>query len=263
MDGWHGPAAWEDGPARPGPAERVAVLSDVHGNVPALDAVLAEPDVAEADLVVFNGDLLWGPEPQETWERVAALGHRAVWLRGNSERYLATGAPPAPGERETWMPGRLAPVALAATRGIPFSAVVEIAGLGPVFLCHGSPRSDHECVTHATPRERFAELAEGLTEPVLVTGHTHLRFDRTVAGRRSVNPGSVGLPFHRGEPGTACWALLGPGVMLRTTRYDVGESVARARRAGDPGAERYVATLLGPPDPERIVADAEGRVFAD
>jgi putative phosphoesterase len=262
----HGPANGEGPPRRYGPVARVAVLSDVHANLPALDAVLAEPDVAAADLVVLCGDLTWGPQPQETYERIVALGGRALCVRGNADRYAAqigTAARVADTPRQAWIAAQHSPEAIAFLGRLPFGAVVEIDGLGPVHFCHGSPRSDHELVTPGTPPERFARLSAAIDARVLVTGHAHLQFDRAVAGLRSVNPGSVGLPYHTGEPGTAYWALLGPDVRLRTTRYDVADAVARARRAADPDAERYVDTLTNAPDPEQIVVEAETRIFVN
>ena len=141
--------------------------------------------------------------------------------------------------------------------------VIEITGLGPVRFCHGSPRSDTEIVTPATPAERFAQLCAGVGEQVLVTGHTHLQFDRRVAGRRSVNPGSVGLPYHDGEPGTAYWALLGPDVTLRKTRYDIAAALAAGPGCGDPGAGKITELLTSPPSPAEIIAETEQLVFSD
>jgi putative phosphoesterase len=263
---FHGPADGEGPARRYGPVGSVAVLSDIHGNVSALAAVLAEPEVREAELVVLCGDLTWGPEPQETYELLAALGERALAVRGNADRYaaeIAAGGRVPSTERESWIPARHAPQAAAYLAGLPFSLVVEVETLGSVLFCHGSPRSDHELITPGTPEARFADLAAGVAAPTVVSGHTHLQFDRAVAGRRSVNPGSVGLPFHEGEAGTAYWALLGPDVALRSTRYDLAESLARTRASGDPAAERIAALLLRPPTPAEIIADAEARVFAD
>ncbi|WP_327350797.1 metallophosphoesterase family protein [Streptomyces sp. NBC_01304] len=262
----YGPAGWEGPPQRYGPAARVAVLSDLHANIPALDAVLAEPDVAAADLVVLCGDLTWGPQPQETYERIAALGERVLCVRGNGDRFaswLAATADATATARQSWITAQHSPEAIAFLNRVPFGVVVEIDGLGPVHFCHGSPRSDHELVTPGTPAERFAELSASLDVGVLVTGHSHLQFAREVGGLRSVNPGSVGLPYHTGQPGTAHWALLGPDVQLRTTHYDVADAVARAHRAGDPGAEQYAETLLSPPDPASVVVDAETRIFVN
>jgi predicted phosphodiesterase len=262
----HGPAPHEGPAPRYGPVDRVAVLSDVHANVPALAAVLAEVEQVGPDLVVFCGDLTWGPEPSRTVELVRALGERAICVRGNGDRAvleLSRGGRTAEQPRDTWMPGQHSPAALEFLAAVPFSVVVDVRGLGAVRFCHGSPRSDTEVVTPGTPETRFDELASGVEERVLVTGHTHLQFDRLVAGRRSVNPGSVGLPYHEGQPGTAYWAVLGPDVHLRQTRYDVADAVARARAVDDPSADRVARLLTAPPSPAELIADAEARVFAD
>jgi predicted phosphodiesterase len=263
----YGPAGWEgQHVARYGPVGEVAVISDVHANVPALTAVLAEIATADVDLIVSCGDLTWGSEPDQTISMMQALGAGALFVRGNSERAvleLAGGSRTAEVPRETWMPSRHSPDSLAFVAAVPFSVVVEVTGLGPVRFCHGSPRSDTEIVTPATPPERFAQLCAGIDEQILVTGHTHLQFDRQVAGRRSVNPGSVGLPYHEGEPGTAYWALLGPDVELRQTCYDVSAAVAAGTRLGDPAAEAIAGLLMSPPRPAEIMADGERLVFSD
>jgi putative phosphoesterase len=264
---WYGPASWEDpAPQRYGPVSRVAVVSDVHANVPALTAVLADIEAADADLIVSCGDLTWGSHPDETIALMRALGARALFVRGNGERAvleLAAGGRPAKSPRQTWVPARHSGRSVEFVAAIPFSVVIEITGLGPVRFCHGSPRSDTELVTPATPGERFAELCAGVDEQVLVTGHTHLQFDRRVAGRRSVNPGSVGLPYHDGEPGTAYWALLGPDVTLRQTRYDVTAALEAGAGCGDPAAGKIADLLMSPPSPGQIMAETEHLVFSD
>lgn len=263
---WYGPRPGEPEPVPVGPVARVAVLSDVHGNVPALEAVLAEIAACGPDLVVSCGDLTWGPEPDRTVELVRSLGGQVVFVRGNSERAvvdLAAGTRSPQRERDRWMVARHSPASVAFVAGFPFSAVIEVAGLGPVRFCHGSPRSDTELVTSGTPASRFAALAAGVGERVLVTGHTHLQFDRRVAGRRSINPGSVGLPYHDGGPGTAYWALLGPDVQLRSTRYDVTEAQRRCREVGDPAADTMIELLAAPPSVAEVTTHAEQAVFSD
>ena len=138
--------------------------------------------------------------------------------------------------------------------------MVEVDGLGAVRFCHGSPRSDEECVTPETPEERVREFSAGVDERVIVTAHVHIQFDREVAGIRSVNAGSVGLPYE-GRPG-AYWALLGPDVELRRTEYDVDEAVARYRASGMPGVEEIVEMMLDPPEPREVIDHAEQVVFA-
>jgi predicted phosphodiesterase len=264
---WYGPAAWEGpAPRRYGPVARVAVMSDVHANVAALTAVLADIEAADADLIVSCGDLTWGSHPDETIAAMRGLGARALFVRGNGERAvleISAGQRTAESPREAWVPARHSVSSLEFVAAIPFSMVIVITGLGPVRFCHGSPRSDTEVVTPATSDERFVQLCAGVDELVLVTGHTHLQFDRQVAGRRSVNPGSVGLPYHDGEPGTACWALLGPDVTLRQTRYDVTAALAAGTGSGDPAAEKIASLLLSPPSPGEVMAEAERLVFSD
>ncbi|WP_020524369.1 metallophosphoesterase family protein [Catelliglobosispora koreensis] len=261
----HGPWPGEGAAPRYGALAKVAVIADVHGNIPALEAVLAEIDALGVDLIVHCGDLTWGPEPERTFKLLRDLP--AVCVRGNADRAvveLARGLrEPGDRPRDPWMPGQHSEEAVAYLAEMPFTLVVEVTGLGAVRFCHGSPRSDTECVTPATPAERFEELSASVSEQIIVTGHTHLQFDRRVAGRRSVNPGSVGLPYHEGPPGTAYWALFGPDVELRQTRYDVSESVARAHEAGDPSADTIAQLLTKPPTSAEVTAHAEGLVFSD
>jgi predicted phosphodiesterase len=239
-------------------AARVAVLSDVHGNAPALAAVLAELAADEPELVVFGGDLTWGPLPGETIELVRALETPALFVRGNADRAVLEGANES--ERERWMQERHTPDARAFLETFAAHHVVDVDGLGAVRFCHGSPRSDEECVTPETPVERVREFSEGVDERVIVTAHVHLQFDRAVDGVRSVNAGSVGLPY-QGRPG-AYWALLGPDVALRRTEYDVAAAVDAYRRSGFPKADELVEMLLEPPTPAEVVEHAERVVFA-
>jgi len=264
---WYGPAPWEDpAPRRHGPVDRVAVVSDVHANVAALTAVLADIEAEDPDLIVSCGDLTWGSHPDETVALMRGLGARALFVRGNGERAvleITAGRRTAENPRQAWVPARHSGNSLEFVAAIPFSIVIEVTGLGPVRFCHGSPRSDTEVVTPGTPGERFTELCAGVDEQVLVTGHTHLQFDRRVAGRRSINPGSVGLPYHEGEPGTAYWALLGPDVTLRQTRYDLTAALEAGPGSGDPAAGKITDLLMSPPRPAEVTAEAEQLVFSD
>jgi putative phosphoesterase len=239
-------------------AGRVAVLSDVHGNAVALAAVLAEVDREQPDLLVFGGDLTWGAQPMATYELAAARAERSVFIRGNADRALLEGT--AGTERERWMHESHSPEARTFVEQFEEQAVVEVDGLGAVRFCHGSPRSDGECVTPETPAERVREFMADVDERVVVTAHVHLQFDRKVAGVRSVNPGSVGLPYE-GRPG-AYWALLGPEVDLRRTGYDVARAVEAYRESGFPNPEQLVELLEHPPSPAEVIEDAERRVFA-
>ena len=211
-------------------ASRVAVLSDIHGVLPALESVLAEPDVAGADRIVLTGDLAAGPQPRETLDLLASLGDRAVWIRGNADRELVQ---LARGEVST-VPDPIAPWAAAQLRadqvgrlaGLPLTATLEVTGLGPVLFCHATPGDDEEVVLTDSRLERWADVLGPVAPEVaaVVCGHTHMPFCRLAHGRLVVNPGSVGMPY--GRPG-AHWALLGPGVQLRRTLFDAGVACAR------------------------------------
>ncbi|MEK6275062.1 MAG: metallophosphoesterase family protein [Actinomycetota bacterium] len=235
---------------------RVAVLSDVHGNAVALQAVLVELEREQPDLVVSGGDLTWGPLPAETFALASAMNARFV--RGNADRAVLESKSST--EREQWMQANHTPEMRQFLAGFEEHVVVEVDGLGPVRICHGSPRSDEECVTPETPEARAREFAEGVEERVIVTAHVHIQFDREVAGIRSVNAGSVGLPYE-GRPG-AYWAMLGPEVELRRTEYDLDESVARYRATDFPGLEELVEMMLSPPESREVIDHAEQVVFA-
>jgi predicted phosphodiesterase len=235
---------------------RVAVVSDVHGNAVALAAVLAELEREQPDLIVFGGDLTWGPLPGETF--ALASGLNARFVRGNAERAVLENKSST--EREQWMQANHTPEMRKFLAGFEQHVVVEVEGLGPVRVCHGSPRTDEECVTPETPEARVREFSEGVDEHVIVTAHVHIQFDREVAGIRSVNAGSVGLPYE-GRPG-AYWALLGPEVDLRRTEYDLDEAVVRYRATDIPGVEEIVELMVSPPEPREVIHHAEQVVFA-
>jgi predicted phosphodiesterase len=220
---------------------RAAVLADIHGNVPALNAVLGEPDVAGADAVVLLGDIALGPMPAQTLELLAGLGDRAVWVHGNCEREMVTafdgGEVPGPfGADAAASAALIGRAHRDRLDGLPLTVTLDIDGLGPTLFCHASPRRDDEMLLVDSPPRRWAAALAGVDAPLVVCGHTHMPFDRLVAGHRVINPGSVGMPY--GHPG-AGWALLGPDVTLRRTRYDT-EAAARVIGASrHPGAQDW------------------------
>ncbi|HKX47830.1 MAG TPA: metallophosphoesterase family protein [Gaiellaceae bacterium] len=235
---------------------RVAALYDVHGNAPALAAVLEEVERDAPDLVVFGGDLTWGSLPRETLALVRALEIPARFVRGNADRMVGVETE----GRGPWMTSQHTADDLAFLAGFEPTVSVDVDRLGPTCFCHGSPRSDEECVTEQTPAERVREFMAGVEEQVVVTGHVHLRNDRHVEGVRLLSPGSVGLPY--GDVPAAYWALLGPDVEFRQTSYDVDAAVAAMRATDDPRIETVVELMLEPPSRAEVVEDAERRVFA-
>ncbi|GAB3441486.1 metallophosphoesterase family protein [Phycicoccus ginsengisoli] len=246
--------------------ESVAVLSDVHGALPVLEAVLAEPDVAGADLVVVCGDHAAGPMPVETLDALTALGERVVLVRGNADRELVEVARGGTSEHpeSQWAGAQLRPDQVDLLAGLPHPVTVEVDGFGPVLACHGSPRDDDEVVLVDTRLERWAAAFAELPPEVrtVLCGHTHMPFARLVDRRWVVNPGSIGMPY--GRPGGA-WALLrGAQVSLRHTEVDldavceriVAESGYEDRRAW---VEEYVRGRNSDADALTVFAPRDGR----
>jgi predicted phosphodiesterase len=199
----------------------VAALYDIHGNLTALEAVLAEvPDDAT---IVVGGDICAGGErPSETLARLRGLGDRVAWLRGNADRELFPGEEGlAPQEVVDEARSKLSEEEIAFLHGLPATQVV-----GGVLYCHASPRNDVDIFTERTPEERIAFLFDGLDVPTVVCGHTHTQFERTVGGVRVVNAGSVGMPYED-EPG-AYWLL---DLAHRRTPYDGAELKATREEA--------------------------------
>ncbi len=249
-------------PAEPvvdaGSVSRLAVIGDVHGNAVAFAAVLEELARDPSDVVVINGDLSWGPEPEETFA-LADAQVNALVVRGNAESALIRRT--ADSDTATWMLEHHSAERLAQIDSFAGAVAIEVDGLGRVFVCHGSPRGDQELVTPGTPDERMGALLEGTKLDVLVTAHVHLQFDRRVLGITSMNAGSVGLQY--GGTPAAYWAEIGPEIRLRRTAYEVDEAVSRARASGIPTAERIVDTLLNPPSTEELIEHAERLEVSD
>jgi predicted phosphodiesterase len=184
----------------------VATLCDIHGEFVALQAVLRE--VPEGAMIVVGGDIVQGgPRPRETLECLQALGDRVHWVRGNHERALRAlveGADPgeflADREGTAHTRAQLSPEQVAFLCELPL--LVELDG---IVYCHASPRNEVDIFTERTPEKRIAFIFEEVDADVVVCGHTHLQFDRGVAGRRIVNAGSVGAAYES-EPG-AYWLL--------------------------------------------------------
>ena len=194
-------------------ARRVALLADVHGNAPALAAVLREVEAEGVDLLVHAGDLTWGPLVEETLALIHDSPGPTAFVRGNSERAdleliddtRVSDDEPTP--REVWMLEQHDAAAVAFLRSFSENVVVDVAKLGAVRVCHGSPRGDTECMTVETPEARVREFMAGVEETIVATAHTHVQFDRRVGDVRLLNPGSVGLPYE-GRPG-AFWRCSG------------------------------------------------------
>jgi predicted phosphodiesterase len=245
----------------------VAVLSDIHGVLPALVAVLAEPDVRAADLIVVTGDIAAGPQPDEVLDLLLGLGPRALLVRGNADRELVelvdhgdSGDGDEPGgggdpavmndgadPLSAWAAEQLRrrPDLVTVLRALPHPMTLDVRGFGPVLFCHGTPRADDEVVLVDSRPQRWTEVFGAVPDDVrtVVCGHTHMPFVRLADRRLVVNPGSVGMPY--GGAG-AHWAQLDDGaVTLRTTAFDVARARASIGAAsGYPDVDAFTDEYL-------------------
>jgi predicted phosphodiesterase len=238
---------------------RVAALYDIHGNLPSLEAVMAEVRKAKVDHIVVGGDVLPGPMPRETMDYLRSLDIPAKFISGNGDRFVLE---QMHGHDPTEIPEAYWPVIKwnaeqlgneyeqwLATR--PTTISLEINGMGNVLFCHASPRNDMDVFTKLTPEEKLLPLFADVKESLVVCGHTHMQFDRVVGKTRVVNAGSVGMPFQ--VPG-AYWLLLGPSVELRRTEYDLDAAADRVRKSGYPRAAEFAEkNVLDPPAEEQML----------
>ncbi len=238
---------------------RVAAIYDIHGNLPALEAVLQEIRNAEVDQIVVGGDVVPGPMPCETIESLRELDIPVQYIYGNGEREVlarrrgieTNTVPEQFRGMIRWVADQLHPEDEQMLNSWPLTLRLEIDGLGNVLFCHATPRNDTEIFTRLTAEDRLLPIFEGLDVPLVVCGHTHMQFDRMIGGTRVVNAGSVGMPF--GEPG-AYWLLLGPDIQFRRTHYDLTRAAERVRQTRYPHAEDFAArNILQPPSEQQTL----------
>ena len=231
---------------------RVAVLSDIHGNIAALEAVLAEVETARVDAVVCCGDVAGGAFSDEALDRLTALGD-VRFVRGNADRFAVEGGPLE--SKRDWPEEtrRLGEARLAQLASWPLTFELDVGGVGRTLFCHAVPSDDMPVLTRITPDDAAVQLLAGVEADLVVCGHTHIQFDRRLpGGLRIVNAGSVGMPYE-GERG-AFWTILGPDVEHRRTDYDVEAAAAAIRAAGGETNEQHAEYLLDPPDPDETTA---------
>lgn len=238
----------------------VAALYDIHGNLLALEAVLAEIDALGIETIVIGGDIAYGGLVRETLDRLLALEERAVWVRGNTDRELVACFDQDPSVADmveymqkagVWEAQQITQVHRDFLAALPLSQVLPIEGLGDVLFCRASPRNDEEMFTAITPEERLQAMLVEVTQSVVVCGHTHVQFNRQCGSVRVVNAGSLGMSYDGQD---AYWILLGPTIEFRQTPYDHFEAEKRFRASGHPLTEQLVEVLLNPPSAEEATA---------
>lgn len=233
----------------------VAALYDIHGNLPALEAVLDVVLQSEVELIVVGGDVLPGPMPNETLRCLLSLPIPVQFIQGNGEAAVLVEI----AGRESSVPEQFRDVIRHSAQQIqpeyeqllaswPTTLRLEIGGLGEVLFCHAAPRNNTEVFTRSTPEDLLLSIFAEARAPIVVCGHTHMQFERVIGDVHVVNAGSVGMPF--GEPG-AYWLLLGPDVQLRRTSYNLERAAERIRATSYPQAQEFAARNVLQPPTER------------
>jgi Icc-related predicted phosphoesterase len=240
----------------------VAAVYDIHGNLPALQAVLGEIRCEDVDQVVIGGDALPGPMPVECLELLTTLEIPTHFIMGNGDREVLARmrgvetnwyktARPEWREPIDWTAEQLRPEHEKMFANWPSTLSLPVDGLGEVLFCHATPRNDTDIFTKLTAEERLRAVFAGVKEELVICGHTHMQFDRRVGKTRVVNAGSLGMPF--GKTGAA-WLMLGPGIELRHTDYDLQLAAEWILRTSYPQAEEFVEKyVLNAPSEEHIL----------
>jgi diadenosine tetraphosphatase ApaH/serine/threonine PP2A family protein phosphatase len=224
---------------------RSVFLSDIHGNLAALEAVAA--DLPQHDEVFVAGDhCLEGPHPAEVWDRLQERGWRLVV--GNTDQDIVT-----PAEDETskhrdlldWTREQLGPERIAALAELPFA--LRGGKDSSVLVVHANPRSTDQHLYPTLSEDQLRPYLEGVAEPVLVFGHLHIPYTRPVLGHLLVDVSSVGHPKDLDR--RAAYTVIewqGEARSVRQVRvpYDIGATIAAYRASGMPGAEQEIDSLL-------------------
>ena len=226
---------------------KIAALYDIHGNLPALQAVLAELAEVQPDVIVVGGDIITGPMPAQTLEMLTQLRTPVRSLRGNCDREVVTvydNDPAADKLSESsrielqWEAKQLTREQRDFLANLPERIEMQVEGLGNVLFCHATPHNDEDIFTALTPVEQLESIFSGITHDLVVCGHTHIQHEWQVGDVRVVNAGSVGMPY-AGKTG-AFWLLLSPtGYEYRWTNYDVEATAEEIKLSGNPQAIQF------------------------
>ena len=239
---------------------KILALYDIHGNLDALEAVLADPRATHPDVVVIGGDAVPGPEASATLDRLEAINRPVQWVRGNGEREVADAVGGDPGAED--LAARTAAITareLGEQRTRALGKLPLTVELDGILFCHASPRRDDEMLTRLSTAQRWTDALRGIDAGLIVAGHTHQQDDRIVADRRFVNAGSVGLPYE--GDGAARWLWIDDGnPELHTTRYDAARAGTRFLAGGWPDEDSVRAALIDGVEPIVITRIFEATV---
>jgi putative phosphoesterase len=243
---------------------RVASLYDIHGNLPALEAVIADVRRAQVDRIVVGGDVFPGPLAPQCLDLLLSLDVPTEFIRGNGDRAvidMMLGRNPASVPEQAWPlikwnADRLDEVEQRILESWPPTIAMKIDGIGQVLFCHATPQSDRPIFTRLTVEEKLLPIFAAVDADLVVCGHTHMQYDRSVGSLRVVNSGSVGMPF--GKPG-AYWLELDDGAHLRRTEYHLDAAAERIRNSGYPQANEFAErSVIDPPSEDAMLSAYAG-----
>ena len=238
---------------------RVAALYDIHGNLPALEAVLSEVEQYNVDQIVVGGDIVLGPMSNECLDFLLSVPIPISCIKGNCEvavlnqlnNELPATFPDVVKRQIAWTASTLTTTHQSMLAGWPATLVLNISALGDVLFCHATPQNENDIFTKITPQEKLLPIFEPVKESIVICGHTHMEFDRQIGSTRVVNAGSVGMPF--GKPG-AYWALLANEVELMQTRYDFMAASEVIKKSSYPQAKEFAENhVMNPPTEEAML----------
>jgi putative phosphoesterase len=239
---------------------KVASLYDIHGNLPALEAVMKAIRQAGVELIVIGGDVIPGPMPRETLDYLLALDIPTKFILGNGDEAVLTELRGKTSDKVpervrglvTWTAQQLRPEHEAFLASWPLTVKVDIDPLGEVLFCHAVPQNNTDIFTKLTPEEKLIPVFKDVTASSVVCGHTHMQFDRKIGNLRVVNSGSVGMPYGKS---LAHWLLLGDTIDFRQTGYDLSKAAELVRATTYPMAEDFADNnLLKVPSEEEALA---------
>jgi putative phosphoesterase len=255
---------------------KIAALYDIHGNLPALNAVLEELQEIQPDLIVIGGDILSGPMPAQTLERLFQFGGQVRFIRGNADREVVLAFDRLPfhrrymptitekGQEENyWLAKQITRSQRDFLAEMPEHLRLNVEGLGTLLFCHATPRNDEDIFTPLTPEARLRSLFAGIEQDFVICGHTHIQFERSLNSMHIVNAGSVGMPYE--EKTGAYWLLLGPqGYEWRRTEYDLEAARQEILATTYPSAQQFAQeNVLQVPTAKEAMAYFESIAIED
>ena len=238
---------------------KTAVLYDIHGNLPALEAVISEFDDLDIKQVVIGGDVVLGPMTNECLDLLFSIAMPTHFIKGNCESEVLSCLNGRPNKELpakvlnniNWTARQMQERHIQDINNWPDTITLQVQGMGNVFFCHATPESNTENFTRLTVKSKIEQMFGLVQESYTVCGHTHMHFEISIANTTILNAGSVGMPF--GEPG-AYWLTLGDKIEFRHTPYDYKHASSRVLNSAYPDAEDFAKNnILNPPSEESIL----------